>query len=71
MGKYIVGNKVKVKSDLEVGEEYGGAEFVPEMVEHLGKEATVVELVYGCEEGSYGLDIDEKQYWEFTDDMLE
>jgi hypothetical protein len=71
MGKYIVGDKVKVKSVLEVGEDYGGAEFIPEMVKYLGKEATVTELVYDCEEGSYGLDIDKKQDYEFTDDMLE
>lgn len=62
-----IGDKVKVKSDLVVGGNYM-ADFIPEMIEFLGKEATVVEVLY---EGSYGLDIDVYQEYEFTEDMLE
>lgn len=62
-----IGDKVRVKSDIVVGGNYM-ADFIPEMVDFLGREATIVEVIY---KSSYGLDIDIEQEYEFTEDMLE
>lgn len=62
-----VGDKVKVKSDLIVGGNYR-ADFIEEMKVFLGKEAIIIEEIY---RGSYGLNIDIEQEYEFTEDMLE
>ena len=53
---------------------YGGAIFVPEMEEFLGKGAVITEVlfpVFNANQGSYGLSIDQEQIFEFTDEMLE
>jgi hypothetical protein len=62
-----IGDKVRVKESLVVGGNYK-ADFIPEMIDFLGKEAKIVEIIY---QGSYGLNIDIEQEYEFTEDMLE
>jgi len=64
--KYKVGDKVKVKKNLIVGEMYGGCFFMVEMKECVDKEAVIDEV----EEGCYYLDIDD-EYFGWTDEMLE
>ena len=65
-----IGDKVRVKTNLEFEVEYDGtAYFTEEMVEFLGKEAIIIEVINIDE--SYGLDIDKKQSFSFTNGMLE
>ena len=64
--KYKVGDKVKVKKNLIVGETYGGCFFIEEMEECVDKEAVIDEVEVGC----YYLDIDD-EYFGWTDEMLE
>jgi len=71
-----IGQNVKVKSNLIPNQIYGGAIFVPEMEEFLGKGATVTEILFpvtGTDENkeSYGLSFDRYQQYEFTSEMLE
>ncbi len=61
--KYKVGDKVRVRSDLEVGKNYG---FVKGMQEYLGKEATIIFK----NKYIYYLDIDENIF-NWNDEMLE
>jgi len=69
-----IGDNVKVKSTLIPNQIYGGAMFVPEMEEFLGKGAIVTELLFpvtNVGEDSYGLSLDIYQQYEFTNEMLE
>jgi len=63
-----VGDKVKIKSDLKVGYDYEGSELVEEMVQYLGKEAIIAEVLHT--DWEYGLDIDDNE-WSWTTEMLE
>ena len=77
--RFKVGDKVRVLNDLEVDKMYGGDYVIPEMVEWLGKIATV-SIVSG---DYYNLDIDaivsgdyykldvDGGEWCWTDEMLE
>lgn len=65
--KYKVGDKVRVRSDLEVGKIYGNAPLTSLMLPLLGKVATIKELEYGryiLKEDETGID-----YW-WTDEMF-
>ena len=42
--KYKVGDKVRVRKDLEVGKRYGSDIFVPDMKKYAGKTITLVIL---------------------------
>lgn len=64
--KYKVGDKVKVREDLEVGKEYNDCTFIIDMEKYKGKTATIIY----CYEDSYDIDIDDGN-WFWTDDMLE
>lgn len=65
-----VGDKVRVKSDLEFEVEYDDAAyFIEEMVVFLGKEAIITKVLY--ENESYGLDIDKQHEFSFTNSMLD
>ena len=63
-----IGDKVIIKSDLKSGEDYNNVDFVEEMTKYLGKEATIVEIVYT--DWQYGLDID-NNHFSWTSEMLE
>jgi len=63
-----IGDKVRIKSDLKVGNDYDDAEFTEEMVKYLGKSATIIEVIY--DDWQYGLDID-NNFFAFTNDMLD
>lgn len=64
--KYKVGDKVKIKNNLKLGEWYGDNAFTRDMLKYRGKTAIIKEIVNGC----YLLDIDDcEKYW--THEMLE
>ncbi|MCX0396312.1 hypothetical protein LI014_02785 [Clostridium perfringens] len=62
-----VGDKVKVKENLVVGQRYGGAFFASGYMESLkGKEAIITDIFTG----GYNIDIDIED-WSWTEEMLE
>ena len=66
--KFKVGDKVRVREDLEVDEDYGSFSFVKTMEERLGKVVTI----FGINPHAEAYDIAEdgaEAYW--TDEMLE
>ena len=64
--KYKVGDKVKVKEDLEMDEQYGEEYTTPEMVALGGEEGVIMHKG----RVGYNLDIDDEE-WVWTDEMLE
>ena len=64
--KYKVGDKVKVRKDLEVDKRYGTEEFIEEMEEYKGKIVTIDTV----NEDDYYIEED-KQSWSWTEEMLE
>ena len=64
--KYKVGDKVKVREDLEAGKTYGGSTFSIQMREYRGQIVTI-KIV---DNNSYSIEED-KQYWYWTDEMLD
>lgn len=69
--KFKIGERVKVRKDLEIGKDYHMLnnpdtcdEVTEDMIKHLGKEATVMDIKYG----KYYLDID--PFHNYTDEML-
>ena len=64
--KYKVGDKVKVREDLEVDKKYGTEEFVEEMEEYRGKIVTIDTV----NKDDYYIEED-KQTWAWTEEMLE
>ena len=52
---FKVGDKIKIREDLEDGKMYGGVDFIPYMSEFLGKEATITGI---DEDGDFLLDTD-------------
>ena len=65
--KYEVGNKVKIREDLVMGNRYGADTFTEDMGQHKGEIATIT---YVTKNNKYKLDIDD-DYWNWTDEMLE
>ena len=66
--RFKVGDKVRVRKDLEVDEDYGSFTFVKTMEEHMGKVVTI----FGINPQAIAYDIEEDggdAYW--TDEMLE
>lgn len=64
-----VGDKVRVRKDLEVGETYGIDSFTPQMKQLLGKEVTIKEVF---EDGTYFLEEDENWLqFNWTNEMFE
>lgn len=66
--KYKVGDKVKIREDLEVGRQYGADGFAREMEQYKGKTATIANVydnVYYIEVD----DVDNSYRW--TDEMFE
>lgn len=69
--KFKIGDKVKIREDLVVDLAYGCDEFVSDMSEYCGKEATITGIYDNClVDGVYFLDIDDGT-WYWTDEMLE
>lgn len=66
--RFKVGDKVRIREDLEVERSYGNSDVVPSMSKYFAKTATV-EYVEGSHE-IYELDID-GGCWAWTDEMLE
>lgn len=67
MMKYKVGDKVRVREDLEVDKRYNELFFVKDMEKYKGKIATITRL--SPVQHSYDIDIDDGD-WCWTDDML-
>ena len=63
---YKVGDKVRVREDLEVGKKYGRQVFVDSMKRYRGE---VTEVVSAWNDGYHLKEDDEN--WEWTDEMLE
>lgn len=69
--KRPIGSKVRIKADLVSGKNYGGTCFEDEMLQYVGKEATIT--FYEHEEDcalAYLLDIDDS-FWSWNEEMLE
>lgn len=66
--KYKVGDKVKVRSDLEVDKVYGDISFNNYMAEHSGQIVTIIEVDEDMEISFYK--IEESAYW-FSEEMFE
>lgn len=64
---YKVGDKVKIREDLEVYKKYNELFFVKEMEEYKGKTATITRV--SPIQRSYDIDIDDGD-WSWADDML-
>jgi hypothetical protein len=64
--KHKVGDKVKIREDLIVDNEYGSDSFAEEMTQYKGKIATIT----GVFMSKYDIDIDDGD-WNWTDEMLE
>ena len=65
--KFKVGDKVRVRNDLEVGDLYNNHGFFEEMAQYRGKTARITG-VSPC--GNYNLNIDSSE-WFWADEMLE
>ena len=65
MNKFKVGDKVRLREDLEVGKEYGRVRFLSDMEDLKGRELTIY---YISEEGDYTFD--EANYY-CSEEMLE
>lgn len=65
--KYEVGDKVRVREDLEVGKKFNDCTFIKDMEEYKGKIATIT---YCYDDDSYDIDLDDGE-WYWTDEMLE
>lgn len=64
--KYKVGDKVKIREDLIVGNEYGADDFAEEMELYKGGIATITDIY----NNKYFIDVDDGE-WYWTDEMFE
>lgn len=64
---YKVGDKVKIREDLEIDERYNELFFVKDMEKYKGKIATITRV--SPIQRSYDIDIDDGE-WSWADDML-
>lgn len=65
--KYKVGDKVRIRKDLIIKEQYNDLTFVPAMVQYMGKVATITEIRF---EDVYGIDLDGCN-WCWSNEMFE
>ena len=70
--KYKVGDKVKIREDLEVGRQYGADDFVRGMEQYKGKTATIANVYNNV----YHINVDDNNnddafVWHWTDEMFE
>lgn len=68
MKEYKKGDKVRVRTDLVLGEDYDKMQFVREMVEYKGKEVTIAD-VYHYDPLRYEIEEDDCGSW-WTNDMF-
>ena len=66
--KHSINTKVKIRSDLEEGKQYGGYTFTTPMKDYKGKDAKIIDVDYN--NLTYRLDIDGR-FWSWTDEMFE
>ena len=75
MKKFKVGDKVKLRDDLEVGRDYGGITFLRDMKDLQGKELTIDRISrqgnYILKEGRYYYSEEMLEKVNDTDDLLE
>lgn len=64
--KYKVGDKVRVRSDLQINRSYGAYTFVSEMSDYKGSVVAISEAYLTC----YCIEED-KGIWKWTDEMFE
>lgn len=64
--KYKVGDKVRVRSDLQINRSYGAYTFVSEMSDYKGSVVAISEVYLTC----YCIEQD-KGIWKWTDEMFE
>jgi hypothetical protein len=71
--KYKVGDKVRVKQDLEIGKKYGCADFTNDMQMYIGKIVTIARVLWVSDgSGDFGYDIvEDKGFYIWTHEMLE
>jgi hypothetical protein len=65
--KYKVGDKVRIREDLTIKEQYNDLTFVPDMVQYMGKVATITRIKF---DDVYGIDLDDCK-WSWSDEMFE
>lgn len=68
--KHKVGDKVRVRKDLEVGKEYGGCRYMNTMRSFLETEQTISEICDMDDCYEFESDTNEDKFG-FTDEMLE
>lgn len=68
--KYKVGDKVKIREDLVVGNMYGASSFTSKMEQYKGKIATITNVYYNYTYSYYHIDID-NEHLHWTDEMFE
>ena len=64
--KYKVGDKVRVRKDLEIGKYYGTDAFIPDMKKYAGK-TMIVDAIISADRYS----LKDAGHWNWTDEMLE
>jgi len=71
--KYKVGDKVRVRQDLEIGKKYGCADFTNDMQMYIGKIVTIARVLWVSDgSGDFGYDIvEDKGFYIWTHEMLE
>ena len=69
--KYKVGDKVRVRSDLEESETYGDQTFVKQMEKYKGKLVTISETISEEHPRFYYIKEDKDENWCWTDEMFE
>ena len=67
--RFKVGDKVRIKKDLDINRNYGDIGIMREMEEFLGNEARIIHVEHG-DDKYYELDIDDSR-WMWNDEMLE
>ena len=69
MSKYKVGDKVRIKKDLKVEQEYNECGFAPEMAQYCGKILTIKNAqTYACGDR---YDLEGISHYRWSNDMLE
>ena len=75
MNEFKIGDKVKLRDDLEVGRDYGGITFLRDMKDFQGKELTIDRISqqgnYILKEGRYYYSEEMLEKVNDTDDLLE
>lgn len=65
--KYKVGDKVRIRKDLIIGEEYDDFTFIDDMIKYKGKMATITSIRFS---DCYTINLDGNS-WRWTDEMFE